>query len=38
MAGVGGVFGYELVQWEQSHGVRLFAPSGQSRELFVRPA
>jgi len=38
MAIVGGVFGFELVQWEQSHGVRLLAPTGLSRELFVRPA
>ena len=38
MAVVGSIFGYELVQWEQSHGVRLLAPPGLSRELFVRPA
>lgn len=38
MAIVGSVFGLELVQWEQSHGVRLFALPGQGRELFVRAA
>jgi hypothetical protein len=38
MAIVGAVFGLELVQWEQSRGVRLFALPGQGRELFVRPA
>ncbi|HKB19758.1 MAG TPA: hypothetical protein VKC65_02010 [Gaiellaceae bacterium] len=38
MAIVGAVFGVELVQWEQSRGVRLFALPGPGRELFVRPA
>jgi hypothetical protein len=38
MAVVGCIFGYELVQWEQSRGVRLFALPGQGRGLFVRPA
>jgi hypothetical protein len=38
MAIVGAIFGLELVQWEQSRGVRLFALPGQGRELFVRPA
>jgi hypothetical protein len=38
MAVVGGIFGYELVQWEQTRGVRLFALPGQGHELFVRPA
>jgi len=38
MAVVGGIFGYELVQWEQTRGVRLFALPGQGRKLFVRPA
>jgi len=33
MAVVGAFFGYELVQWEQSRGVRLFALPGQGREL-----
>jgi hypothetical protein len=37
MAIVGAVFGLELVQWEESRGVRLFALPGQGRELFVRP-
>lgn len=37
MAIVGAVFGLELVQWEQSRGVRLFGLPGQGRELFVRP-
>ena len=36
MAVIGAFFGYELVQWEQSRGVRLFALPGQGRELFVR--
>ena len=30
------IFGFELVQWEESRGVRLFALPGQGRELFVR--
>ena len=38
MAVVGGIFGCELVQWEQSRGVRLFALPGRGRELYVRPA
>jgi hypothetical protein len=38
MAIVGTVFGLELVQWEQSRGVRLFALPGRGRELFVRLA
>jgi hypothetical protein len=38
MALVGGIFGYELVQWEQSRAVRLFALPGQGPGLFVRPA
>jgi hypothetical protein len=38
MAVVGGFFAYELVQWEQSRGVRLFAVPGQGRELYVRSA
>jgi hypothetical protein len=37
MAVVGAMFALELVQWEQSRGVRLFALPGQSRELFARP-
>jgi hypothetical protein len=36
MAVVGAIFGYELVRWEQSRGVRLFALPGQGRELFAR--
>lgn len=38
MAVVGSVFGFELVQWEESRGVRLFALPGQGRELFARQA
>ena len=38
MAVVGSVFGFELVQWEQTRGVRLFALPGQGRELFARQA
>jgi len=38
MAVGGGVFGYEVFQWEQARGVRLFALPGRGRELFVRPA
>src|SRR5262245_3547494 len=36
MAVVGAIFGYELVQWEQSRGVRLFAQPGHGGELFAR--
>ena len=36
--GLAVIFGLQLVQWEQSRGVRLFALPGQGRELFVRPA
>jgi len=36
MTVVGAIFGYELIQWEQSRGVRLFALPGQGRELFAR--
>ena len=38
MAVVGGIFGYELVQWELRRRVRLFALPGHGRELYVRPA
>ena len=38
MAVVGSIFGFELVQWEQSRRVRLFALPGPGRELYVRPA
>ncbi len=38
MAVVGGIFGYELVQWEQRRRVRLFALPGHGRELYVRSA
>jgi hypothetical protein len=37
MAIVGSVFGLELVQWEQSRGVRLFTLADRGGELFVRP-